>query len=319
MISAENIYNEIQAMQNPRDEQYLLFKIELLETEVYYGKNSEGQSVFAMESQNPKLRTSIQKTKKLLFWFNTRCNIVDDGNRVQKTMNVLACLSDDEDENIAFVRLTMAFIGNADEKSPKRMHELFAVLTNLFACAYRASQIELQGFYAELYAIRHFYSMDLNLSDLWQRKEKMTFDFSVSAQKKIEVKSTMKELRVHHFRHEQLLSDLYDICVISIMLRADDRGSSLLNLVQDVRKIAAKNFDALVYIEDFIKNFDDAELDSVKFDDGYSERNLHVYQAENIPRFEKGQPRGVSKVEYDSDLSTSKPMSNEDFVLWYKS
>ena len=184
--------------------------------------------------------------------------------------DILTCLSNDKNEIFAFIRLTMAFIEGVNEQSPKRLHELFTSLTNLFASAHKANQVELQGFYGELYAIKHFYQLGLNLGDYWQKKEKMKFDFSISAKKKIEIKSTAKELRIHHFKHEQLLSDLYDICIVSIMLRADDQGFSLLDLVRDVHGIATNNFDTLMYIEDFIKNFDEAELNSIKYDTGYN-------------------------------------------------
>jgi len=100
------------------------------------------------------------------------------------------------------------------------------------------------------------------------------------------------------------------------MLRADDQGLSLLDLVKDVQKIAASSFDTLMYIESFIMNFDEAELSNIKFDEEYLSRNLHVYRAENIPRFEDEQPKGVSKTEYDSDLTNSAYMEGIKFVQW---
>lgn len=316
MNTVENIFNSIQAIQIPRNGQYSLSKIGLSDTNVYYGKDSDGYFVFAIISQNTQLRASVQKTKKLIFWFNATCDIVADGIHVETTMNILTCLSNDENEILAFIRLTMAFIEGANEHSPKRLYELFTSLTNLFASVHKANQVELQGFYGELYAIKYFHQLGISLSDYWQKKERMKFDFSISAQKKIEIKTTTKELRIHHFRHEQLLSNLYDICIVSIMLREDDQGLSLFDLVQDVRKITANNFDTLMYIEDFIKNFDEVELSNIKYDTGYTERNLHVYRAADVPRFREEQPRGVSKTEYDSDLTNSALLSTSDFVDW---
>ncbi|MGC4018560.1 MAG: PD-(D/E)XK motif protein [Muricomes sp.] len=316
MNTVESIFSSIQTMQVPQNEQYSLSKIELSEAGVYYGKNSDGHSVFAMVSQNTQLRASVQKTKKLVFWFNAICDIVADGAHSETTMNVLTCLSNDENEILAFVRLTLAFIEGAEEQSPRRLYELFTALTNLFASAHKANQVELQGFYGELYAIKYFYQLGINLSDYWQKKEKMKFDFSISAQKKVEIKSTIKDVRIHHFRHEQLLSDLYDICIVSIMLRTDEQGLSLLDLVRYVQEIAANNFDTLIYIEDFVKNFDEAELNNIKYDTKYTDRTLHIYKATAIPRFEQEQPHGVSKTEYDSDLTNSDPMSTTDFADW---
>jgi len=316
MDMVENIYALIKAIDIPKEGQYSLLSINSDGIDIYYGKNVDGHSVFATISQNGQLRVSMQKTKKLIFLFNAMCDVAVDGVHSETTMNVLTCLSDDENEILAFIRLTLAFVGGSDEQSPKRMHELFTSLTNLFASIHKANQIELQGFFGELYAIRYFYQFGLNLSDFWQKKEKMKFDISISSQKKIEIKTTTKDLRIHHFRHEQLLSDLYDICVISIMLRVDDQGLSLLDLVSDVQKISASNFETLIYIENFIRNIDDAELGSMRFDEGYLDRNLHVYKTESIPRFEDEQPRGVSKAEYDSDLTNSTHTGINDFIEW---
>ena len=82
--------------------------------------------------------------------------------------------------------------------------------------------------------------------------------------------------------------------------------------------IAAGNFDTLIYIEDFIKNFNDEELRSIKYDTSYLERNICVYKAEDIPKFQGGQPKGVSKTEYDSDLSALTSMDNSSFIRWVK-
>jgi hypothetical protein len=83
-----------------------------------------------------------------------------------------------------------------------------------------------------------------------------------------------------------------------------------------LRKIAANNFDTLIYIENFIKNFSDNELDAVKYDTNYIERNIKVYRAEDVPRFQDEQPNGVSKTEYDSDLTNSYTISASDLIQW---
>lgn len=316
MEKVDEIYSLIKAMSVPSDSQYGLAKIDLDGAEIYYGKDSDNNPVFAVMSHNAQLRPVIQKTKKLIFWFNAACDIIADSEHSEKTMNVLTCLSQDENEIIAFIRLTLAFIKGADEQSVKRLSELFTAITNLFANVHRASRIELQGFFGELYAIKYFYEQGLNISDYWQKKVKMKFDFSISAQKKVEVKTTTNELRVHHFRHEQLLSDLYDICVISILLREDDQGLSLLELIKEVQGIATGNFNTLMYIEDFVRNFDESELSNIKFDVAYLNKNLHIYRAEDVPRFKEDQPMGVSKTEYDSDLTNSRHIANIDFISW---
>ncbi|MDR1699653.1 MAG: PD-(D/E)XK motif protein [Lachnoclostridium sp.] len=316
MEIVNEIYSVIKTMHSPSNSQYILMKVDLDSEEVYYGKDSDNNPVFVVISHNAQLKSTIQKTKKLIFWFNAICDIVADNEHHEKTMNILTCLSKDKNEIVAFIRLTLAFIRNPDEQSAKRLSELFTALTNLFSNINRVSRIELQGFFGELYTIKYFYEKSLNISDYWQKKEKMKFDFSVSAQKKIEVKTTINETRVHHFRHEQLLSDLYEICVISLLLREEDHGLSLSQLVNEVQSLMMNNFNALMYIEDFVKNYDEVELSNIKFDVTYINKHLHIFKAENIPRIKEDQPMGVCKTEYDSDLSNSEFMLESDFIKW---
>jgi len=317
MNMIDQILEQLNKSEKPANgDQFSLFHLSLTESDVFYGKNAENQIVFATYSQNTQLRPSLQRTKKLVFWFNAKCNIMVDKQLFVKHMNVLICLSRDESEIIAFIRLTLAFAEEMVEQDSRKLHELFTSLTHLFANELKANPIELQGFFGELYAIRYYNKLGLNLSSYWQRKEKLKFDFSLSQQKKVEVKSTVKDIRIHHFKHEQLLSDLYDICVVSVMLRADDSGLSLLQLVSEVQEIATGNFDTLMYIEDFIKNFDEDELKEIKFDKNYLDRNIHVYRAADIPKFQEEQPKGVSKTEYDSNLSNSTYLTDEEFIDW---
>jgi len=319
MNIADQIYDNLQTINSSNEDHYSLFQVLSMEEKILYGKNFENHIVFAMHSQNTQLRPLLRKTQKLIFWFNAKCNIMVDDVYSEEQMNILMCLSQEKNEILAFIRLTLSFSEEMKKQDARKLHELFSALTRLFANAHKANQKELQGFYSELYTVRYFSRLGLNLSEYWQKKEKLKFDFSISQQKKLEVKSTTKEERIHHFQHEQLLSDLYDICVISILLRPDDAGLSLLQLISEVQEIAADRFDTLMYIEDFVKNFDENELREIRYDTTYIDRNIRIYRAENIPKFQEEHPKGVSKAEYDSDLSASPCVNNVTFINWTRS
>ena len=313
----EKISNNLKSIQSPlKDNQYKLFQVDALEKNTFYGKNSKNQIVFAINSKNSQVRSSIQKTNKLIFWINAKCSVSSDGNFIEKNMNILTCLSDNKKEIYAFIRLTFAFCIGREQQDENNLHELFTALTHMFANEYRANKIELQGFFSELYVIKYFFQLGINLSEYWQKNEYLNFDFSISQEKKIEVKSTLKSIRLHHFKHEQLLSDLYDIKIISLMLKIDDKGLSLFDLISEVQKIAFKSMGTLIYIEKFIKNISEDELVEMKFDTKFIDNNIHVYSVDNIPRFLDKQPKGVSRTEYDSDLSTSQFIDDEMFVKW---
>lgn len=97
--------------------------------------------------------------------------------------------------------------------------------------------------------------LGINIGSFWQKRNKMNFDFTINRIKRMEVKSTIQSIRIHHFKHEQLLSDLYDIMIVSCLLRKDDAGLSLFELIQEIRIIAGKDYRTLLYIEQLIKIF----------------------------------------------------------------
>lgn len=113
----------------------------------------------------------------------------------------------------------------------------------------------------------------------------MKFDFSINEQKKMEIKSTLKDIRIHHFRHEQLLSELYDIIIGSVLLRESDTGLSLYELILKVKENAKCNYNVLLYIENFIKNTSDEKLKNIKYDELYIKENIKFYRANMVPRF----------------------------------
>lgn len=57
----------------------------------------------------------------------------------------------------------------------------------------------------------------------------MKFDFSISEKVKLEVKATVKNIRTHHFRHEQLMTEVYDIFVCHICCVMTMRDFHCLN------------------------------------------------------------------------------------------
>lgn len=156
----------------------------------------------------------------------------------------------------------------------------------------------------------------INIVDNWQKKEKMKFDFSINEQKKMEIKSTLKDTRIHHFRHEQLLSELYDIIIGSVLLRESDTGLSLYELILKVKENAKGNYKVLLYIENFIKNTSDEKLKNIKYDELYIKDNIKFYRANMVPRFNEKTPEGVSKAEYDSDLSNVINLTNNELIKW---
>jgi hypothetical protein rflaF_11939 len=281
----------------------------------YYGKDSNGYIAFAIESRNIKLKSFIQSTSNLTYFFNLNAQCFLEEEVCKKTIHILLC-KNSNDENIdAFLRLTQAFaISNSNDYC--FLTKLFSALTLLFSKETISQEKELQGLYAELFAILYFNEQNCDLAPFWQSKDKMKFDFSISENKRIEIKSTIKNNRIHRFKHEQLLSDLYDIKVISFMLQKNDYGYSLKDLVNDILIKFSYNLALVLHIENLIKNVDDSTLSSLKYDKTYTIQNIKVVNAEDIPHFYEQNPEGVANAEYDCDLTSINNISIEQLKHW---
>lgn len=315
------IYRRLQAMQQEDAAgncEYCMFSMEREGAELYYGLDRNANYVFAIESLKPRQSPSLQKTKSLILGYNLPCRLTLNRVEVRKVMHLMTCLSRSEEEHLAFIRLTESFAGSFGEQR-QDVASLFSCLVSLFASENSVrSEKELRGFYAELFTIKFFHEQGVDLSEFWQKRDRLKFDFSISARKRIEVKSTLGENRTHHFKHEQLIADICEIYVISYLLREDDQGLSLWDLINDIRHIAHNSFATLLYIERFLKGIPQETLEHVKFDQEYTRQHLKIYNVLDIPKFDSPQPDGVSQTEYDSTLSTINDTDILQVVEWIR-
>ena len=166
--------------------------------------------------------------------------------------------------------------------------------------------------------MHYMYKKGINLYGYWQSVDRMKFDFSINETKKIEVKSTIGENRIHKFRHEQLVTDIFDVWIVSMLLRKDDMGMSLYELSNIVKQECAHNVKVLVHVQNLLLNYPIEDLKLMKFNNEYAVEKLTMYKAIDVPKFQGRQPNGVSNTEYDSDLNNISPRSIEEFSEWLK-
>lgn len=284
-----------------------------------YGKDSENNIVFMLPSASPRLAVLQQETRALSFTFNKRCLLDIEGKQEHAIMHSIVCKDRTADKIEAFIRLTYAFSFNESGNDQYYLAKLFSAISHLFVAEKPSSEIELQGLYAELYVILYLKERGVDIASYWQSKNRMKFDFSFNAQKRLEIKSTVKTDRVHHFKHEQLLNQLYDIKVVSVQLQKNDCGISLLDLISQIRVEYANNFALLLRIDSIISNIDNRVAENLKYDDTYSRLHIKFYDAKEIPHFNEQTPEGVFNAEYDCILDNVQDMDVQDVVKWIKS
>lgn len=294
--------------------QYLLFETDI--PCVYYGRTSDGLLVFALESKNEKLPRFIQQTNSLMFCFNEKGVFLIDGIEESRIIHLLVCKDKDATKEDAFIRLTNAFSMSTQPDDPYYVAKLFAALSSLFDKQHIASEMELQGLYCELFTMLFFQQQGCDISRFWQSRDRMRFDFTINNQRKLEVKSTIKPVRIHHFKHSQLLSLTYDIRIVSIMLQKSDAGLSLKEVIDTIRSLYQSNYDLMLHIDTLISGIDNEELELLQYDEPYLRNNIRIYDAKDIPHFNELTPEGIFNAEYDSCLTNVSYSGIEQTISW---
>lgn len=300
---------------NSSNQTYEVFSVD---DTCYFGKDKDNYIVFMIPSLMIRVASVYQETRSLRFAFNKKCTFRNDDTIETKVVHLLTCKERDEEKIMAFIRLTKAFAQNDQDNDQYYLARLFSSISSLFDKERKVSEIELQGLFAELYTIRYFGKKSCDLSRFWQSRNMMKFDFSISEKKRIEIKSTLKASRTHHFKHDQLLSELYDIHIISFLLRKSDFGVSLEDLVDEIREDYSDNYALLMHIEMSIAHVDKDMMRGIKYDELYLKENLRYFGAKDIPHFNEKTPDGVFNAEYDCCLDTSPTVSEEFLISWIK-
>ena len=315
-MTVKDILNELNCLA-PARKGFRLFPLD--DKKYYFGKSETGDIVFVITSTNKLLKSFIQETKDLAFFFNANVIFsIDDKNDDSQAeiIHLLQCKSSSPDAEEAFVRLTQAFALNNFEEDQYYLTKLFNLLSSLYAQNHSASEKELQGLYAELFSILYLKQNGYDIGSFWQSKNRMKFDFSIDEHKRIEIKSTTKPNRIHRFKHAQLLSDLYDIKVISLLLQKNDYGTSLYDLISKIFEEFENNLPLISHIESTIHDLNEEELQTLKYDEIFTRQNLKVYNASDLAHFQELNPDGISNAEYDCDLTGCPEITIQELGNW---
>ena len=282
----------------------------------YVGFDSDGFLCVVIKSSNSVRSPLLQRTKLISVECNRHLVYYLNKTQEESLVHIVRCFSKIEKEKELFLELIDATI--TDDATDEEVMEVFRILSKFFADKGEPSDGELIGLYAELDAINTF-SPTIKIEDYWQSQDRMKFDFSFTDSLKLEVKATTKAFRTHHFRHEQLVTDMYNIIVLSYMLRVDDEGLSLYDLIMSVKPLFAHSPKKILRVDKVLKNVSEERLRELKFSPEYTAEKRHFYLASAIPKFSENTPDGVANAEYDCNLDNLPYLEDDSFIALIKS
>ena len=288
------------------------YKLRKFKDNIFVGIDKEKTVSVVIKSSGNPMNPIIQKTKMI----SVECNMVVqyylDNEKINGIVHIIKCKTENNKERDIFLELAILLI-ESGEYSEEGLLDVFRTLVMFFSNKYDVSDNELTGLYGELYTIKKF-SNTISIDKYWQSQDKMKFDFSITEKTKVEVKSTVKQLRTHHFRHEQLQTNSYNIYVLSYLFRKEDNGTSLYDLIMTCKDLFKNSPKQSIKLDLILKNVEESRLKNFKFDDSYTERNLKIFRGADIPKFNEFTPEGVANAEYDCDLENTNSIDVNTFI-----
>ena len=281
---------------------------------LFIGIDNKQNCVVVCKSNKPGRSALRQRTKLISIECNIHVNYIVDGHEESGKVHIIRCYTTSDKEQEIFVELAPLFEeASIQDDQEEALLETVSILSSFFANKTEPTDAELQGLFAELYTIRA-YQGSLRLGNYWQTRDRMKFDFSISEKVKIEVKSTIKNERKHHFRHDQLAHEMFDIYVVSYMLRHDDAGLSLFELIEVTKPMIRDDPRRLLILERYLKNTSELRLKQFRFNEQLADGKRKIYRASDIPQFSEEAPTGVTNAEYDCNLDGTEPMEEAEFL-----
>jgi len=238
-----------------------------------------------------------------------------DGRQYQARLAVLECRTGEPMLCQYFFRIAeTVLLGALDGGTEQVFESALDALITLFRSLQRPGTRSLQGLWAELALVGWSKDPAAAIAS-WHSSPRSLHDF-VAGDCRLEVKSTSKAIREHHFLLDQLAALPGGNTVIASMLLVEaDDGISLFNLLEEVSfrvkydRGARSRLEAIV-VESLGSSWPEAT--GTRFRRELARESLRLYRANDVPRVPQPLPPEVKDVEFVADLSSSRPLEIAD-------
>lgn len=273
----------------------------------FLAKNDKGAPVFLLHDASLAQYNPGINFRYLSAQFHATCRINTDHDQIEDQFCIILCDAEAPELHELFIRCISAAIENLPEKCTTRELEVcISQLRDLFRSLAQPSRREISGLWAELFVILNC-GNPLRALSSWHEDQFDRFDFS-NESLRVEVKSTVRNVRAHEFSLEQLQAPKNGKgFIISILLQPLTGGIGVLDLARAV-ETKAKGYPHLKQklwenvAQTLGTDFSD-RLDK-RFDEAFAERGLMVFTMHDIPCPNAPADPRVSELRFVSDLTS---------------
>lgn len=309
----KNVFKIFQELKNESPKNGDSFAIASLPTIKNHkvGISQNGQPMFFIKCDNNTKAKSLDTNLEFIsVLYNRQCQLINKKGKIEEDIYTVISLKSDSDYLLEyFLKIVFVLIKNISEKPLlKDLKIEIEKLINLFNKFSKPALKTIQGLWAELLIIEQSKNPDY-LIQSWHSSTTDKYDFNDGIDK-IEVKSTVKNRRIHNFSLEQLTPNSSSKLIIaSIFAIETGAGTTIFDLVESIEnKIKDKNLAfrvnemvALTLGKDFEKSFD------IFFDYQFAVDTVQYYDSLDIPTINRTNiPSNISNIRFDCDLTDVK-------------
>lgn len=275
------------------------------------GISQNGQPMFFIKcDDNTKAKSLDTNLEFISVLYNRQCQLINKKGKIEEDIYTVISLKSDSDYlQEYFLKIVFVLVKNISEKPLlKDLKIEIEKLINLFTKFSKPALKTIQGLWAELLIIEQSKNPDY-LIQSWHSSTTDKYDFNDGIDK-IEVKSTVKNRRIHNFSLEQLTPNLSSkLIVASIFAIETGTGTTIFDLVESIEnKIKDKNLAfrvneiaAITLGKDFEKSFD------IFFDYQFAIDTIQYYNSFDVPTINRTDiPSNITNVRFDCDLTDVK-------------
>jgi len=273
--------------------------------------------IIAEDSLNSKPLVPVS-LESLRIVHNIECSISkDDSAQETELFSVIQCTSKDRVLHEYFLHILESIVLILGQ-NPSRddISRAITTLIELFRVMLAPARKTTQGFWAEIFIINQAFD-PIRLLQAWHKTPYDLYDFTENNQC-IEVKSVNGNIREHHFSLEQLNPPLErKVIVASIYMERVSNGTSLLDILENLRSRVSKNTEALIklnYITTTILGESWKQALETQYDYSLAKESLRFFSSENIPTVNPDLPVGVSNVHFKASLSEIQSLTLEELA-----
>ena len=293
-------------LETPSEKQEDIYKTELILGKYHrLGKNYKGQPSILINTKKNNESVAPYRGMSIRLKFNINCKIHEENEKQNYT--ILSCISNDEQIIKIFLDICQTTISQlGKEPTPKEISEKTQMLIDLFKeMPNKLSSIV--GLWGELFLIASSKNITKCL-EAWHQHAEDKYDF-YDNNEALEVKCTTQTDRKHKFKHDQLVSNLKDHYVASIMISDDpNKGLSVVDLYEDIKKrckLDNLNNKLKKIFFKIVGKTPYEELNEYRYSFDYSKKNLMYYKLKDISTL-VNKDDSVTDISYKVDLSRKK-------------